>query len=472
MSAPQSAGETAGTGGSNARTSAQAVLGSPEGQPLKKRGKEREQPDWHKAELTVPVTLADGKEHATQRACVGCDAKVHQGCVRACGGLAGSACFSELRARLCLSVTGVPVRGQSSAHITDGRRRGQFLQHVLGRDAGREAAGLAPSNETTIGRCSSQTAAATAWADAELRTKREQKRKEALRKGSLAAAFSNVAKAGTRIKLAAVYYAIALFFYATNTAFAVAENSYCRAAFTAVFQYGAQTGWDAGVAAGMAAARPGASQADKAYAETYPAFDVPDWQKREPFRTTHLKAAVADMKEFNAQIIQYTGSVTAATYVSDGWRDGIYKNEQINEFLLTAVGCIFVQAVFTAANGKSGQYLSEVMCAGLRKAMAMGANVRFVITDGAANARECGKLVMAAYHCIFAYVCVAHGLDLAFEDIGKLEVVKHTLKDALELITFILSFEKLLSIFSERAELKLMKPAATRFGYALRDCHS
>ena len=45
MSAPQAAGETAGTGGSNARTSAQAVLGSPEGQPLKKRGKEREQPD-------------------------------------------------------------------------------------------------------------------------------------------------------------------------------------------------------------------------------------------------------------------------------------------------------------------------------------------------------------------------------------------------------------------------------------------
>ena len=77
MSAPQAAGETAGTGGSNARTSAQAVLGSPEGQPLKKRGKEREQPDWHKAELTVPVTLADGKEHATQRACVGCDVTIY-----------------------------------------------------------------------------------------------------------------------------------------------------------------------------------------------------------------------------------------------------------------------------------------------------------------------------------------------------------------------------------------------------------
>ena len=75
MSAPQSAVGTAGSGGSNARSSAEAVLASPEGQPPKKRGKEREAPDWHKAELTVPVVLADGKEHATQRACVGCGTK-------------------------------------------------------------------------------------------------------------------------------------------------------------------------------------------------------------------------------------------------------------------------------------------------------------------------------------------------------------------------------------------------------------
>ena len=336
----------------------------------------------------------------------------------------------------------------------------------MGRDAGREAAGLAPVKHTTIAVCKTPTAEAKAWADAELDRKRKQAGLVAGRKGSLAAAFAKARQVGKKVLLTMVYYQLAIFFYAANIAFAVSENTYFRAALDTVWMHGAQTGWDQGVAAGIAATRPGASQADKEAAESYPQFQPPTWQGREQFRTTHLRTAVKEMNDFNGRLIEHTAAVCAGTYVSDGWRDGLYRMEQINEFLLTALGCVFIQAVFTAMNGKTGEYLAEVMTAGLKKAEAMGAVVRFVITDGAANAKECGRLVELAFAMIFFYVCAAHGLDLAMEDMGKLAFIKDTLRDALAVITFVLSYEKFFAIFTEHADLKLMKPAATRFGYA------
>lgn len=329
------------------------------------------------------------------------------------------------------------------------------------------AAGLGPSSETSVAPCKTQTQEAKEWAENELRAKEEEKRKLDQRQGSLAAAFAKARVQKEALTKAAVFYIIALFFFANNIAFSVAENFYCRQAFTSVYELGAQAGWDAGVAATTSAFRPGARASERQALSTYPVFDTPDWPRREPYRTTYLKQAVNERDSFNAQIIKHTTTVSAATYISDGWRDGIYKNEQINEFLLTAVGCIFIQAVFTGAMGKTAENLCNVMCSGLEKAKAMGAVVRFVVTDGAANAKLCGKMVMLKMPFIFAYICVAHGLDLAFEDVGKLDFIKDTLSKALELVSFILTYEKLIVLLcTNGADLKLMKPAKTRFGYA------
>ncbi|KAL3702561.1 hypothetical protein R1sor_020583 [Riccia sorocarpa] len=90
--------------------------------------------------------------------------------------------------------------------------------------------------------------------------------------------------------------------------------------------------------------------------------------------------------------------------------------------------------------------------------------LQFVADNASANILA-GKLVRERYPHIIFGGCVAHGLDLLMEDIGKLPWVKEVVNDCKKFIKFIknhhMTNAMFLDFFSNGATL--LKPAATRF---------
>ncbi|KAL3688327.1 hypothetical protein R1sor_014636 [Riccia sorocarpa] len=92
-------------------------------------------------------------------------------------------------------------------------------------------------------------------------------------------------------------------------------------------------------------------------------------------------------------------------------------------------------------------------------------NVLQFVADNASANILAGKLVRERYPHIIFGGCVAHGLDLLMEDIGKLPWVKEVVNDCKKFIKFIknhhMTNAMFLDFFSNGATL--LKPAATRF---------
>ncbi|KAL3689043.1 hypothetical protein R1sor_015352 [Riccia sorocarpa] len=92
-------------------------------------------------------------------------------------------------------------------------------------------------------------------------------------------------------------------------------------------------------------------------------------------------------------------------------------------------------------------------------------NVLQFVADNASANILAGKLVRERYPHIIFGGCVAHGLDLLMEDIGKLPWVKEVVNDCKSFIKFIknhhMTNAMFLDFFSNGATL--LKPAATRF---------
>ncbi|KAL3685205.1 hypothetical protein R1sor_003227 [Riccia sorocarpa] len=127
----------------------------------------------------------------------------------------------------------------------------------------------------------------------------------------------------------------------------------------------------------------------------------------------------------------------------------------------------FDEAVHCHVDG-SNEVKSGVWIAGhIKKAIEERGpeNVLQFVADNASANTLAGKLVRDTYpHVIFGG-CVAHGLDLLMEDIGKLDWVKSVVTDCKTFIQFVknhhMPHAMFLDHFSNGATL--LKPAATRF---------
>ncbi|KAL3676244.1 hypothetical protein R1sor_026192 [Riccia sorocarpa] len=86
-------------------------------------------------------------------------------------------------------------------------------------------------------------------------------------------------------------------------------------------------------------------------------------------------------------------------------------------------------------------------------------------TDNASANILAGKLVRERYPHIIFGGCVAHGLDLLMEDIGKLPWVKEVVNDCKKFIKFIKNHHMKNAMFLDffSNDVTLLKPTATRF---------
>lgn len=281
---------------------------------------------------------------------------------------------------------------------------------------------------------------------------------------------------------------IAKSLYANALSFHVAENPYFRTSYTTAAEWGFERGLQEGVKLGIEASvksfnnnRAVLTGANSVVNQLVLATDTLKLHNgmlsyeiphQKAFRATYLEKVLKEVVEFEDDILRKVTN-EAHTIVSDGWRDAMYDSlEQINAVLLTRVGPLFGQPVSATENQKTGEYLARMLLEAIRMFKARGANVRFSITDGAYNCVAAQPIIMKECPGLFAMTCACHGLDLLIEDLGKnVPFIKDTLELVMEVVTYITRHDWVLVQFKKFAELKLMKPAKTRFAYAFIVLH-
>ncbi|XP_042009196.1 uncharacterized protein LOC121757771 [Salvia splendens] len=91
-------------------------------------------------------------------------------------------------------------------------------------------------------------------------------------------------------------------------------------------------------------------------------------------------------------------------------------------------------------------------------------NVVQVVTDNGSNYVAAGKLLMAKREHLYWTPCAAHCIDLMLEDIGKIVVIKNTIKRSISLVGYIYSHGFTLNLLRTTTNKKeLVRPAITRF---------
>ncbi|KAL3678018.1 hypothetical protein R1sor_020974 [Riccia sorocarpa] len=150
------------------------------------------------------------------------------------------------------------------------------------------------------------------------------------------------------------------------------------------------------------------------------------------------------------------------TISCDGWsnRNG---RPQMNMLHISRHGELAHRHVDGSNETKSAVWIAEHIMKDIEERWPH--NVLQFVADNASANILAGKLVRERYPHIIFGGCVAHGLDLLMEDIGKLPWVKEVVSDCKSFIKFIknhhMTNAMFLDFFSNGATL--LKPAATRF---------
>jgi hypothetical protein len=187
-----------------------------------------------------------------------------------------------------------------------------------------------------------------------------------------------------------------------------------------------------------------------------PKYKLPSYDAlRGPLLQTAKKHVSTQLKDVKACI-----PVTGCGITSDGW-SSVQRRPLLNILQLTPAGSIFLRAIDTTGETKTGEYIAEQLCKAIEEVGSE--NVVIVITDSASNCKCAGDIIMERYPHITWVPCTAHQLDLVLEEIGKTAWAKEVIDAGKQVVTFINNHHASLGFFREREKLELLKPGETRF---------
>ncbi|GAQ91180.1 hypothetical protein KFL_007390040 [Klebsormidium nitens] len=237
---------------------------------------------------------------------------------------------------------------------------------------------------------------------------------------------SSIQSAFARADKSEVDRSVARFFYANGIPFNVARNPFFKEAVSAI------------AAAGNTYKPPGSKA----------------------LRSNLLEKELDELQTDIDRLMQPALEKTGATIVSDGWTNTT-NHPLLNVLVITPGLEVFTTAIDTSGERKFGEYIAEQLIPVIEK---IGPdNVVHVVMDNAANCKVAGRFITARFPWITCSGCVAHGMDLALEDVGKEEWVSPTLKAARDLVKFITNHHKTIALFRQHSDLELLKPGDTRF---------
>ncbi|KAL3684482.1 hypothetical protein R1sor_002504 [Riccia sorocarpa] len=195
------------------------------------------------------------------------------------------------------------------------------------------------------------------------------------------------------------------------------------------------------------------------FSSQFPGYKLPS-EKR--LRTTLLDANYETVREETDKKMFDHMVWDKITISCDGWtnRNG---RPQMNMLHISRHGELAHRHVDGSNETKSAVWIAEHIAKDIEERGPP--NVLQFVADNASANILAGKLVRERYPHIIFGGCVAHGLDLLMEDIGKLPWVKEVVNDCKKFIKFIknhhMTNAMFLDFFSNGATL--LKPAATSY---------
>eukprot|EP00253_Pinus_taeda_P010886 PITA_10886 len=158
--------------------------------------------------------------------------------------------------------------------------------------------------------------------------------------------------------------------------------------------------------------------------------------------------------------IRDSWAISGCTLVSDGWTDR-QSRPLVNTLACCPQGVIHLSTINFMDKTKTAEYLFQILKDTI---LSIGEdNVVQVVTDNASNCVRAGELLMEHFPKLFWTPCVAHCIDLALHDIGKIGWVQVNISQARQLVKFILNHRLSLNIFRKYKTRNLLRPGDTRF---------
>ncbi|KAH6555936.1 hypothetical protein KP509_1Z216200 [Ceratopteris richardii] len=168
-----------------------------------------------------------------------------------------------------------------------------------------------------------------------------------------------------------------------------------------------------------------------------------------------------DRIEVQLEPIRLGWKTYGCSIISDGWSD-TRRRHIINIMVSNCLGTYFLRAIDASCARVriTGEFIYEHIKTAI---LEIGVeNVVQVITNNASNCKRMGEMVFPS---IVWTPCVAHCLDLLFEDIGRLSWLAPLVSDAKRIVTFIRKNHQALAIFRCHSSVDMIRPADTRFAY-------
>ncbi|KAG2431587.1 hypothetical protein HYH02_013280 [Chlamydomonas schloesseri] len=192
-------------------------------------------------------------------------------------------------------------------------------------------------------------------------------------------------------------------------------------------------------------------------ASNVPGFKPPDYDKlRGPLLEEAKKEIQADLVPFNASMRK-----RGVGLCFDGWTDASL-HPLINAMAVSGGEVQFLKAFNTEGATKDAAFYYRIMCEMIEEVGPQ--HVVMVATDNAPVCPAAGKMVEEKYPHIFWLPCTSHVMDLALEDLSKLDWVDGLTDSCNTAVKFIRNHQAPLSVFRSHSKLELLKPGETRFG--------
>jgi len=183
-------------------------------------------------------------------------------------------------------------------------------------------------------------------------------------------------------------------------------------------------------------------------------YDIREKLLKQAMRKTYLM--LEEYKEWKR---------TGCTIMSDGWTDK--KRRSICNFLVNSPkGTTFLYSLDTLDISKTTDKVFKMLDDVVE--YVGEENVIQVVTDNAANFKAAGDLLMQKRERLYWTPCVAHCIDLIFEDFEKnLKVHELTIKKGRKITTYIYGRTMLISLLKKfTIGRDLIRPGVTRFATA------
>ena len=175
-------------------------------------------------------------------------------------------------------------------------------------------------------------------------------------------------------------------------------------------------------------------------------------------KSKYLEIEYKDMEAY-VNIQREKWKTYGCTIMCDGWT-GPTKLSIINFMVYSKGSTIFLKYVDVSDKIKDNKYIYSLL-KDIIKEVGEANVVQIVIDNGSAFV-EAGKLLMKKYN-LYWTPCVAHCIDLMFEDIGKRDSVAQLIENGRKITNFIYYHGWLLAKMRQVCGGDIVRPKATRF---------